>query len=280
MRVIITGVTGQLGQALYKEISAQGFDIIDIPTRPDFDVTNHAIVPLLTDLYPELVIHCAAMTNVDACAKDPDAAFSVNAFGAQNVAHACLRCNAEMVYISTNEVFNGQTDRPYREDDKPQPINPYGSSKRAGEQMAAHYLKERLYVVRTAWLYGGGHMFPEKIMAAADKNGKLHVVNDEVSNPTYTVDLARAIVQLVQTHAYGIYHLVNADYCSRFEFAQEILRLSGRNDVPLEPIALADYPRPSVVPPFTPLANTHGPEVGISLRSWQAALADYFAKNE
>lgn len=278
MRVIITGASGQLGQALYKQMSAQGFELIDIPDFPDIDISDHSIVPMLTDLQPELVIHCAALTNVDACAKDPDAAFAVNAFGTQNVAHACLRCNAEMVYISTNEVFNGRGDRPYLESDSPQPVNPYGSSKRAGEQMAAHYLKEGLYIVRTAWLFGGGHMFPEKIIAAAANNGALRVVTDEVSNPTYAVDLAEAVVRLVQTHVYGIYHFTNSGYCSRFELAQEILRLSGRSHVPIEPVTLADYPRPSVVPPFTPLANLRGAEIGITLRPWQAALAAHFAQ--
>ncbi len=280
MRVIVTGASGQLGQALYKVLTEQGYDLIDIPDYPDINISDHSTVAMLTDLSPELVIHCAAMTNVDACAQDPDAAFLVNAFGTQNVAHACLRCNAEMVYISTNEVFNGHASRPYREDDQPQPGNPYGSSKRAGEQMAAHYLRNNLYIVRTAWLYGGGHMFPEKIIAAADNNGSLRVVTDEVSNPTYTVDLAQAIAQLVQTHQFGTYHFVNSGHVSRFEFAQEILRLTGREHVPVQPITLADYPRPSVVPPFTPLANTRGAELSISFRPWQQALAAHLAKND
>jgi dTDP-4-dehydrorhamnose reductase len=274
MRVIITGTTGQLGQALHKVLTEQNFDILNIPR---FDVKDHAVVRKLSDFYPELVIHCAAMTDVEACAKDPDAAFSVNAFGAQNVAHACLRCNAEMIYISTNEVFNGRSDRPYREDDKPNPINPYGSSKRAGEQMAAHYLRTGLYIVRTAWLYGGGYMFPEKIIAAADKYGELRVVTDEIGNPTYVFDLAQAIAQLAQTHAHGIYHFTNSGYCSRYDFAKEILRLSGRDHISIQPITLAEYKRASHVPPFTPLANINGSTLGIELRPWQEALAGYLA---
>jgi dTDP-4-dehydrorhamnose reductase len=277
MRVIITGATGQLGQALQKVLTEQNFDILDIPR---LDVKDHTVVRELSDLYPELMIHCAAMTNVEACAKDPDMAFNVNAFGAQNVAHACLRCNAEMVYVSTNEVFNGRADRPYREEDKPNPINPYGSSKRAGEQMAAHYLRTGLYIVRTAWLYGGGYMFPEKIIAAADKQGELRVVTDEIGNPTYVVDLARAIAQLVQTHTHGIYHFTNSGYCSRYDFAMEILRLSGREHIPIQPITLADYKRASTVPPFTPLANLNGAALGIELRPWQEALAEHFNKGD
>ncbi len=279
MRTLITGAYGQLGQAMIRALTAAVFEIVAALDLDQLDVADHTTVQKITDMFPELVIHCAALTNVDACAKDPDTAFKVNAFGTQNVAHACLRCNAELVYISTNEVFNGRSSQPYAETDTPQPINPYGSSKRAGEQMAAKYLQDGLYIVRTAWLYGGGYMFPEKIIAAADKHGELRVVTDEVSNPTYTGDLARAVVELVQTHRHGIYHFTNTGHCSRFEFAAEVLRLAGRGGVPVQPITLADYPRPSLVPPFTPLANSAGPAVGITLRPWQEALAEHLEAN-
>lgn len=279
MRVVITGANGQLGQALQNVLDYHEVIPTDIP---DFDVAEHTIVPKLTDLRPDLVIHCAALTNVDGCARDPDLAFKINAFGTQNVAHACLRANADMVCVSTNEVFDGRTkDQPYQEDDPPHPVNPYGSSKRAGEQMAAKYIKDKLYIVRTAWLYGsGGNNFPTKILAAADKHGQLQVVTDEVSNPTYAPDLAEAIAGLIETEAYGVYHFVNDGYCSRYDFAKEILRLNGREDVPVQPITLADYPRPSTVPPFTPLANTRGPDLGLTLRGWQEALATFFEAGE
>ena len=117
MRTIITGITGQLGQALKHVFLKQDFDVLDTPR---WDVRDHIIVQKISECYPELVIHTAAMTDVDGCAKDPDAAFKVNAFGTQNVAHACMRCNAQMVYISTNEVFDGQASEPYTEDDEPQ----------------------------------------------------------------------------------------------------------------------------------------------------------------
>jgi dTDP-4-dehydrorhamnose reductase len=279
MRILITGANGQLGQALQKALADQASTIIatDIP---EFDISKHTIVRRFSDLRPDIVIHGAAMTDVDGCAKDPDTAFNINAFGTQNVAHACLRCNADMVCVSTNEVFDGRSDRPYTEDVKPNPVNAYGSSKRAGEQMAAHYVQEKLYIVRTAWLYSaGGHNFPAKIIAAADKHGELRVVTDEISNPTYAPDLAAAIAQLIETRAYGVYHFTNAGYCSRYDFAKEVLRLSGRENVPIHPITLADYPRPSTVPPFTPLANTNGAELGIELRPWQEALAAYLEES-
>ncbi len=278
MRIYITGITGQLGQALKKVLIAQGQNVLDTPR---WDITDHNIVQNLTELQPELVIHSAAMTNVDGAARDPDTAFQINTFGTQNIAHACLRIGADMVYVSTNEVFDGQATEPYREDDQPAPINPYGSSKRSGEQMAAKYVSNNLYVIRTAWVYApNGNNFPSKIIAAADKHKSLRVVADEVGNPTYAPDLAEAIAQLIHTRTYGRYHFTNEGYCSRFDFAKEILRLSGREDIPIEPITLAEYPRPSTVPPFAPLANLNGLAVGITLRPWQDALQAYFDAQE
>ena len=278
MRVFITGRSGQLGQALEKSLTAQGDQLIEAPR---WDISDHTIVDKIVDLRPEVVIHAAAMTNVDGAAKDPDLAFRINAFGSQNVAHACLRANAEMVYISSNEVFDGQADRPYREDDPPAPINPYGSSKRSGEQMASHYLRNRLYIVRTAWVFSpGGNNFPAKIIGAADKHKELRVVADEIGNPTYAPDLAEAITRLIQTHVYGIYHFTNAGHCSRYDFAKEILRQSGREHIPIHPTTLADYQRASTVPPFAPLANLNGAALGIELRPWPEALQAYFEQQD
>lgn len=274
MRIIITGANGQLGQALQNQLAEHDLILTDIP---EYDITDHTIVQRFAQMRPELIIHCAAMTDVDGCAREPDMAFKINAFGTQNVAHACLQSNAEMVYISTNEVFDGRADTPYREGDTPNPINAYGSSKRSGEQMATRYVKDRLYIVRTAWLYGHNErMFPHKIIAAADKHGELRVVTDEISNPTYAPDLAKAVAKLIQSRAYGIYHFTNAGYCSRYDFAKEILRLAGRPYVPIRPITLADYPRATTVPHFTALANTTGAAIGLELRPWQEALATYF----
>jgi dTDP-4-dehydrorhamnose reductase len=182
-----------------------------------------------------------------------------------------------MVAVSTNEVFDGTATGPYQESAPANPINPYGSSKRTGEQMAVRYIADKLYIVRTAWVYSpGGNNFPAKIIAAADKHGELRVVTDEIGNPTYAPDLAAAIVELIQTRTYGIYHFTNAGYCSRYDFAKEILRQSDREGIPVHPITLTDYPRSSTVPPFAPLANINGAELGIELRPWQEALQAYF----
>jgi dTDP-4-dehydrorhamnose reductase len=214
---------------------------------------------------------------VDGCAQEPEKAYLANAIGTQNVALACATCDAAMVYVSTNEVFDGRSDQPYREWDPPQPVNPYGRSKAAGEWQVCHLLR-RFYVARTAWLYAaGGRNFPHRIVQLADERGALKVVADEVGNPTYAPDLAEAIARLIETGAYGVYHLTNAGYCSRYEFAKEILRLTGRDAVPIEPISQSEFKRASVPPAFAPLANTAAAALGIHPRPWQEALAEFLA---
>ena len=155
------------------------------------------------------------------------------------------------------------------------PIARITYSKQAGEWYTRHLLT-RFYIVRTAWLYApGGRNFPHRIMQIADERGKLSVVTDEVGSPTYVVDLAQAIGQLISSHQYGIYHFVNDGVCSRYDFARETLRLTGRASVPVEPTTLVAFKRDSTPPPYAPLANLAGAAIGIRLRPWQAALADF-----
>ncbi len=273
MRIFITGCKGQLGRALYAALAEHTLAGCDLP---ELDVTDRvAIARAIADFTPDVVIHAAAWTDVDGCARDPERAYRANALGTQNVALACAACSAALAYVSTNEVFDGTAMEPYREWDNMNPINPYGKSKAAGEWFVCHLLT-RFYIVRTAWLYApGGRNFPHRIIQLADETGALRVVADEVSNPTYAPDLAAAIAALIQTGAYGVYHLTNAGYCSRYDFACEILRLSGREHVPVEPIALADFRRASTPPRFAPLANTAAAALGITLRPWQEALAEF-----
>ncbi|MFQ5613708.1 MAG: dTDP-4-dehydrorhamnose reductase [Anaerolineae bacterium] len=275
MRIIITGAGGQLGQALQRALGTS--DLVPL-TRAELDVADPGASDRLAGLKPEVVIHCAAWTDVDGCARQPDRAYKINAFGAQNVALGCQRAGAALVYISTNEVFDGQADEPYHELAPTHPLNPYAQSKLAGEQMAARLL-QRLYIVRTAWVFArGGDNFPAKIIRAADERGELRVVTDEVSNPTYAPDLAGAIAQLIETGHYGIYHFTNEGACSRYEYAVEILKQSGRASIPVRPITSDAFQRASTPPPYAPLKNTAGAALGIRLRPWPAALADYIYK--
>jgi len=274
MRIAITGYKGQLGTALKQLLEVQHeLFLIDVPM---FDITDrNNIGHAIAGFRPDFVIHAAAFTNVDGCAREPDKAYLVNALGTQNVALACQRVGAVMVFISTNEVFDGKASSPYLEFDRTNPTNVYGRSKWAGE-MYTQMLLQRFYIVRTAWLYARqGNNFIEKIIRAADEREAVSVVTDEVSSPTYAPDLALAIVRLLTTDAFGIYHFTNAGICSRYDFAVEILKQSGRGHIPVQPITFEQYQRTSTPPLYAPLNNFCGAALGITLRPWQEALSEY-----
>jgi len=274
MRVVITGHRGQLGRALQHTFA--GHDMLGVDL-PEHDITNpNTLTATFIDWRPDLVIHTAAMTDVDGCERDPDLAFRVNTLGTHNVALACARAGADLVHISTNEVFDGRLGRPYNEWDTPSPLSVYARSK-AGAEFYVRSLLHNYYVVRTSWVYArGGNNFVTKIVAAADKHGALRVVIDEISAPTYAPDLADAIGRRVETRHYGIYHLTNAGFCSRYDWAKEILALSGRGQVPIERITSDEWQRPAPPPLFAPIVNFAGAALGITLRPWQDALKDYF----
>lgn len=278
MRIVITGHKGQLGTALQPVLAAEELFGVDLP---EYDITDPAAI--LDEIFrfrPDVVIHCAAMTNVDGCEQDPDLAFRVNTLGTQNIALACGRCGAAMVHVSTNDVFDGRLGRPYLEWDTPTPQSTYARSKAAAE-FYVRTLLHRFYIVRTAWLYArDGQNFVTKIIAAADRLGALQVVTDEVSAPTYAPDLATAIGQLLKTEHFGIFHFTNSGICSRYDWALKILELSGRGQIPVKPITTDHWQRAAPAPLYAPIRNFAGARLGITLRSWQEALEEYFAGDE
>lgn len=278
MRIFITGVAGRLGSALAERLNAQAHDVAGID-REMADVADYPqIRQQLEDARPDVVIHAAAWTDVDGCAKDPEQAIRVNGFGAQNVALAAAASGAAMVYVSTNEVFDGRLNRAYYEYDRPSPANAYGYSKWIGEQ-AVMSLNPRHYVVRTAWLFAhGGKNFIQSILNAARAGKPLRVVANEVGNPTYTDDLADAICALIPTERFGIYHFVNEGAVSRYTFAQYALERAGLGDVPLEKISSFEWQRPSTPPPYGALDNLAGPTIGIRLRPWREAVDAFLAR--
>ena len=273
MRILITGGAGQLGTALQSELSQHTLFPIDLP---EVDITDReALFTTVSTTAPDLIIHCAAYTDVDGCVKDPELAYKVNGLGTQNVALACQKFDIEMVHISTNEVFAGDNPAGYEEWMPRNPANPYGRSKAAAEAHVQNLLS-KYYIVRPAWLYAPqGRNFIHAILDRARKTGQLRVVTDEIGNPTYAKDHANAIGQLIETQQYGIYHFVNSGSCSRWEFANKILQLAGLTDVVNIPILGKEFKRPSTPPPFGALHNTAGKAIGIELRPWQEALADY-----
>lgn len=274
MRIAITGAGGQLGGALGTALGP-AHEIIPL-THAALELGSPTAVEQIAATGADLVIHPAAYTNVDGCARDPELAYRVNALGTKYVALACRRLGAPLVYISTNEVFPGDASRPYFEYDQPRPVNAYGRSKLAGEAAAREILAE-LYIVRVAWLFGGERNFVRTVLrlAASPPEGGMRMVDDEVGSPTYAADVADGVARLIATEHYGTYHFVNSGACSRHAFAAAILRLAGHADVPVAPIKLADFKRDSTPPPYTPLANLAGANLGIGFRPWEDAVAAY-----
>jgi dTDP-4-dehydrorhamnose reductase len=277
-KVLITGADGQLGRELVK-VFEKSWSVIatDINT---FDITNSRQVhDIITKKKPEWIIHCAAWTNVDAAAENPKAAMKVNGVGTKNICQAAKKVGARVVYISTNEVFNGKKTSLYKEGDTPKPINPYGESKLAGEKFCQKILGDNCVVARSAWLYGPAskNNFPNKIIKKAEEQGSLKVVTDEISSPTYTPDLAKAIKKLVDKNASGVFHLVNEGKASRYDWAKEILG-EKRLNVPMSPVKLNSFQRASKPPKRAVLTNTRAKRLGVVLRNWRLANKEYLQK--
>lgn len=273
MRVLITGARGQLGSAIARLLPEQDLISYDLP---DLDVTDHESTQRLVQAAgAQMVIHCAAFTDVDGCALDPRKAQLVNAVGTRNVARACADADATMVLISSNEVFDGTKREPYCEFDPPNPTSAYGESKLAAE-LHTQRLLTHFYIVRTSWIYAArGSNFIHRIQELADQQETLSVVTDELGVPTWSEDLAPAILELTKSEQYGLYHLVNSGHTSRYELARMVLDLTGREAVAINPIRIADYKRSSTPPSNGVLANVVGASIGIELRPWDQALREF-----
>lgn len=272
MRVVITGHNGQLGRQLQAAFAGHEVLLLDLPC---YDITDPGVVACIAAFGPQLVVNSAAYTNVDGAEKEPDLAFKVNAIGAKNVALGARAAGAAIMHVSTNEVFDGSRRDSYREWDAPNPISVYARSKAAAEHIIRDLAMD-FYIIRVAWLFGpGGNNFVTKILAGAARYGALRVSSDEFGNPTYAPDVAAAMARLAETKHYGIYHLTNSGFCSRYEFALEALRLAGQRQVPVTPILSAEWPRAAQPPLHSILTNTAATALGITLRPWRDALAEY-----
>ncbi len=276
MRIIITGAGGLLGRRLVTLLTERGHAVTGL-SHAALDITDfQAIQRQIGAFAPDLVLHAAAMTQVDRCAEQPDEAIRVNGFGTQNLALACHRIGAALAYISTNEVFDGERAAPYLEYDVTRPINPYGYSKWVGEQ-AIRDLLPRHYIFRTSWLFAhGGDNFVQRLVKMAASGSALQVVTNEVAAPTYAEDCAAAICRLIETERFGIYHVVNEGNASRYAFARHVLDCAGYADVPIKPIIGAQRPRPSKPPMYSTLRNFAAAQMGITLRPWREAVSAFF----
>ncbi|MDR2156574.1 MAG: dTDP-4-dehydrorhamnose reductase [Clostridiales Family XIII bacterium] len=284
MRLLITGSRGQLGNELIEILRSGTSEIGAVPavyagaeiTGVDVDTLDIADIGAVSDFADgknfDLIINCAAMTNVDACESDCETAMKVNAIGARNMASAAERRNAKLVHVSTDYVFDGRAATPYREWDSPAPATVYGKSKLLGER----YVREtcrRSFIVRTAWLYGSaGNNFVRTILKLAAEKDRIKVVDDQIGNPTNANDLAHHILRIAAGDGYGVYHCTGEGICSWYDFAAEIVRLSGLS-CEVEPCSTEEFPRPAPRPAYSAMDRLMLRTTGADeMRPWREAL--------
>lgn len=279
MKVLITGAKGMLGTDVCREWQAQGYEIYPTDNQ-EMDVREPAQVQeTFEDLKPELVLHLAGMTDVDGCEREPDQAYRTNTIGTQNIALACQKANVPMVYISTLSVFDGTKCEPYTEFDTPNPQSWYGRSKYEGEKIVEHLL-QRFYIVRAGWMFGGGvkdKKFVAKIIDLARTHSELKIVNDKFGSPTYTCDLASALIQLTRTGLFGIYHAVDTgEPCTRYQYALKVLEYARVTNCRLLPVSSTEFPLAAPRPRMEAGRNLHAELLGLEwMRPWQIALREY-----
>lgn len=290
MKLLITGGKGQLGCELKSIIDRNSGHIGKLDHRytdseckfidhHELDITNYSeVISYVGFFKPDVIINCAAYTNVDGCENDKDAAFKVNAIGPRNLAIACEKYGIKLLHISTDYVFNGEGTVPFKEYDIPQPVSVYGKTKLLGEQ----YVRENCscyFIIRTAWLYGQwGKNFVYTIMKAAKEKGHLDVVDDQRGNPTYAEDLAYHMLKVILTDEYGIYHCTGTGECSWYDFACKIVEYSGIDCI-VSPTTSDKINRAAKRPAYSSLDNmmlrvTSGDE----MRPWQEALQSFIEK--
>jgi dTDP-4-dehydrorhamnose reductase len=276
-KILVTGAGGQLGGEFEALLPGATTRLL---ARDALDVSDAgAVAAAVSSFAPELVIHTAAMTNVDACESDLEGARAINAVGAENVARACSEVGAAMVYVSTNYVFDGEKTAPYDEGDGTNPISVYGATKLEGEEAVGRLL-ERHYVVRTSTLYGPRRRnFVTALVEAARDRTHLSYVDDQRVTPTSTADLAAAILELVEAESFGTYHLVNQGETTWYGWARAALEALGIGEVEISPIPASRFARPAAVPANGVMANNAAKALGVQLRGWREALEEFVSIN-
>ena len=271
MKVLVTGANGMLGQDLCPILEDNGYFVIETDIET-LDITNiDEIEKVLKSEMPDIVIHCAAYTNVDKAEEELEKARLINSKGTENISKICSKFGITLVYISTDYVFDGEKSEPYITQDKPNPINNYGLTKLEGEEAVKNFCT-KYYIVRTSWLYGHyGKNFVETMISLA-KNPELNVVDDQIGCPTWTCELACGIVKLFDK-PYGTYHICGSGFTSWYGFAKEIFEKMGLN-VNLKPCKTEDFPRPAKRPKYSVMENNK------ICRNWKSALKDYLNLRE
>lgn len=288
MKILITGSKGMLATQVITDLERGYTELGQVPEElkgaellladvDTLDITDKsAVEAFMAQHRPDIVINCAAYTNVDGCESNQDTAFMVNAIGSRNLAIGCENTGAKLVHVSTDYVFRGDEPTPRREYDMPWPISAYGKTKYAGEEFVRQYCKKS-FIVRTAWLYGyNGKNFVKTMVWLAKEKGGAKVVNDQHGNPTNAADLSHHLLKIAASEEYGIYHCTGNGECTWYEFAAEIARLAGYEGV-MSPCTSEEFPTPTKRPAYSSLDNMMlRVTVGDEMRHWKDALKAYF----
>ncbi len=275
MKVLVTGAKGQLGTDVMNELAKRGYEGIGVDVE-EMDITDpEAVETVISESGADTVVHCAAYTAVDAAEDNEELCRKVNAFGTENIAKVCKKLDAKMVYISTDYVFDGEGERPWEPDDPRQPLNIYGQTKYEGE-LAVENNVEKFFIVRIAWVFGvNGKNFIKTMLNLAKSHDELNVVNDQIGSPTYTYDLSRLLVDMIETDNYGFYHATNEGLCTWYEFAREIFRQAGVK-VKVNPVDSSQFPAKAKRPHNSRMSKEKLTANGFQrLPAWQDALSRY-----
>lgn len=275
MKVLVTGVKGQLGYDVVNELEKRGHIAVGVDVE-EMDITDaKKVEEVIAEENPEAVIHCAAYTAVDAAEDNEEICRKVNAEGTENIAKVCKKMDIKMMYISTDYVFNGEGENAWEPDEKREPLNVYGQTKYEGE-LAVENNVEKFFIVRIAWVFGvNGKNFIKTMLNLGKTRDELNVVNDQMGSPTYTYDLARLLVDMIETDKYGRYHATNEGLCTWYEFAKEIFRQAGMN-VKVNPVSSDEFPAKAKRPHNSRMSKEKLSQNGFErLPAWEDALGRY-----
>lgn len=275
MNVLVTGVNGQLGYDVVKELEKRGHQSIGVD-REEMDLTStEQIKECIENIKPEAIIHCGAYTAVDKAEDEEELCRRVNAIATKEIAEHAKELDIPMIYISTDYVFDGTKDGEYTEEDIPNPINIYGKTKYEGEVYVQELL-EKYYIVRISWVFGeNGNNFIDTMLRFSKERESLNVINDQVGSPTYTNDLAPLLIDMIESDRYGIYHATNEGYCTWYEFAKEIFRIAD-SDIQVNKINTYEYPTKAIRPLNSRMSKQKLKNMKFTtLKNWKSALDEY-----
>lgn len=275
MKILVTGVKGQLGYDVVREGESRGLEMFGTDVD-NMDITDAGQVKqVIEDYKPDAVIHCAAYTAVDAAEDNRELCRKINVDGTRNIAEVCKAMDIPMMYFSTDYIFNGQGENFWKEDDEKQPLNVYGQTKYEGE-LVVQELIQKYFILRISWVFGvNGNNFIKTMLRLGKERGAVGVVSDQIGSPTYTYDLAKLVIDMIQTDKYGVYHVTNDGLCSWYEFACEIFRQAGL-DVKVTPLTTAEYPAKAARPFNSRMSKDKLVNAGFEmLPEWQDALKRY-----